>query len=296
MKYLKSILCVAAVGAMVTSCSNIEEPISDGEYREVTISANADCNTVRSRTAGDAGTDNTNPTRFAISVWEDADCTVAANVCSDKSNFVTSTNGTFSLPYLHIAKDYYCLFWADNGEDYTLGTTLKDVALADNKTVSEAFQGKLTLAKGRETAYSVTLTHAVGSLTLWETAKIPAGYTMSLSYSTPSAFNVATGTPTGADKSFSHNWTSEAVDGTTTSAVLKDGIYILAPTAEKKLIALTYNCNDENAVTIPNVPFRANYKTSVYGHFTQLESVSFNLTHSTDWNTDELKPSSDNQL
>lgn len=280
---MKQISILAAMAlmlcAMMASCSNENEPqIPGGVFHKITVSASTDTEMSRAASADVA--------RYAISVWEDDTYETPAKIFSDNTNLATSEDGSFTLT-LNTKKEYYCLFWADNGTDYTLGATLKDVKVTDGKDVSEAFSGILSLEMGRSESYSVTLKRVVAHFSLLETGEIPEGYSMSLSWSLPNTFNVASGSPVGDNVDSAVSWTSTAISGTAeTPTVLKDGIYVLASKNEKGLHTFTYQCNHEDPVKITNVPVRANYKTNIKGHFTSTEYVNFSITHNPSWESD----------
>lgn len=279
---MKMISILGALALMLTTmaaCSNENELQNPAEeFQHVTINASAE--TVQSRSA------STEINRYAISIWEDSDYEIPANIFSNNSNLSTSSDGNFTLT-LNTKKDYYCLLWADNGDGYSLGTTLKDITVALNKDVSEAFSGTLYLEQGRNANYNVTLKRAVAHFSLLETGEIPDGYKMKFSWSLPNTFNVATGKPEGENAGSSISWTSTAITGTVENpAVLKDGIYVLA-SAAKELHTFTFQCNDEDPVVLTNVPIASNYKTNIKGHFTTTEFVNFIINHNPTWSSDE---------
>lgn len=280
MKQIQILGALALLLTMLASCSNENEPLNSyGEFQQVFI--NASTEVAHSRAA------STDVARYAISIWEDSDYEIPANIFSDNSNFATSEDGNFTLT-LNTKKEYFCLLWADNGETFELGTTLKDVKVASDKVITEAFHGKLDLATGRNESYNVTLRRAVAHFSLLETGNIPAGYQMSFSWTLPNSFNVATASTVGEDVSSSVSWTSEELSGThETPVILKDGIYVLASANTNVLRTFTFKCNDEEPVEISNVPIRANYKTNIKGHFTTTEHVSFTVSHDSNWESNE---------
>lgn len=282
MKQISILGAMALMLSTMASCSNENEPQNPaGEFRQVIVNASTEATQSRAASADVA--------RYAISVWEDSEYSNPANIFSGNTNLATSEDGNFTLT-LNTKKEYYCLFWADNGSDYTLGTTLKDVTVATDKNVTEAFSGTLHLEQGRNASYSVTLKRAVAHFSLLETGEIPAGYQMSFSWELPNTFNVATGSPEGENVASSVSWTSTAISGTSEApAVLNDGIYVLA-SSTKGLHTFTYKCNDEEPVVLTNVPVAANYKTNIKGHFTTTEFVNFTITHNPTWESaDENK-------
>lgn len=282
MKNYIYILYVGLTVAFTSSCSS--DLPTDGEInqRQVTVGVTADHTTETRATTPEI-------TRYAISVWEDEVCTVAANVFAS-TNCATNATGKFEM-VLNSTKNYWCLFWADNGTScYSLGSgTLKDVTLAEGSEVSEAFRGKLPIPAGTLTTYSAVLKRAVAKITLKETDDMPAGNTMTVTLDQYTVFNVQSETVVGGKQPHAITWTTTAKSGTDALPVqLNDAdIFVLAPVASANISNITFQCNAEGEIMVPNVPLQANYNTNIKGHYTTVSGQSFTVSYDGTWNGDK---------
>lgn len=281
MKSYIHILC-AALTAVLASCSNSDLPADSGaNLRQVTVSVATD------HAPATRATDPT-ITRYAISVWEDEVCSTPAEVFTDGTNHATNPTGSFAM-ILNCTKSYYCLFWADNGTGYTLDDALKSITLKDGSKASEAYCGKTTIpASTSSTSYTADLKRAVAKITLKETNEMPAGNTMTVTFDQYTVFDVQNGTA-GTPAPCTITWTTTAKTGTTEAPVqLNDeDIFALAPIAGASLANVTFQCNDEGGVMVPNVPFRANYNTNIKGHYTTVSDQTFSVSVDDAWETEE---------
>ncbi len=281
MKSYIHILC-AALTAVLASCSNSDLPADSGaNLRQVTVSVATDH-------APETRATESAETRYAISVWEDEEYTTPANVFTGSTNCANNTTGVFAM-ILNSTKSYYCLFWADNGTDYTLNDALKSITLKDGSKASEAYCGKTTIpASTSSTSYTANLQRAVAKITLKETNEMPAGNTMTVKFDQYTAFDVQNGTA-GTPVPCTVTWTTTAKTGTTDAPVqLNDeDIFALASVAGASLTNVTFQCNYEGGVMVPNVPLQANYNTNIKGHFTTISDQTFTVSYENGWAGDK---------
>lgn len=282
MKRYINIAC-AMIAVLLASCNN-NNPLTndDDNLRPMTISVITDHIVTRAATSSVA--------HYAISVWEDKSYTTPAPVFSDGNNYAANTSGSFSM-VLNSTKSYYCLFWADNGTDYTLDNELKNIVLKDGSKTSEAFCGKTTIPAGTSTTYTANLKRAVAKITLKETHEMPADNTMAVTFDRYTAFNVENGEVT-APKTYAFTWKTTAKTGTSTSPVqLNDeDIFTLAPVEKALLSNIIFQCNEEGKITVSNVPLQANYNTSIKGHYTTVSEQTFIVDCKDEWKPGEAVP------
>lgn len=277
--YIHTLCAVLTVA--LTSCGSNDLPADGGNNpRPMTISVVTDYTSVPQTRAETPAI-----SRYAISVWEDEACTTPANVFTGDVNYANASNGIFAM-ILNSTKTYYCLFWADNGTGYTLDNDLQNIALQESGKASEAYCGKTTIPAGTLSACTIALKRAVAKITLKETNEMPAGNTMTVTFDQYTVFNVQSGTA-GTLKPCIITWTTTAKSGTAEAPVqLNDeDIFALAPVDVASLANVTFQCNDEGGIMVPNIPFRANYNTNIKGHYTTVSDQTFSVSIDNKWET-----------
>lgn len=273
---------IALLMGVFTSCNqNVVE--DENTVEAVTLSVSVE-EGVRTR--------STDPTvdRYVIEVYTDNAYSTPAGVFAEGKNKTVSTLGEFAL-LLDRTKDYYCLLWADkNGSACYTVSDLKAVTLVAGQNPAEAWCGTLKISKGTASALTTELKRAVAKLSLLETGVILNNSVLTVSFNRPSMFNVAT--------AVSSNMVSvtDTIDlpvgavGTTTvpQKLNTNDIFVLAgvytANVTDLLFSMVSDTIKEPSFTVTNVPFKANYSTTIKGHYTTLKSTTFQMVHSEVWN------------
>ncbi len=240
------------------------------------------------------GTRAAGVSNYLIEVYSDATYTTPANIFgagNDATNRSVSTNGSFSM-ILDRTKDYYCLFWADKDATAYTTTQLKSVTLKSGKTPAEAWFGTATIS-GKNATQTVTLKRAVAKLNLLEIGALLSGTTLTTTFDQPTVFNVSNGEIVRGDADaniVSRTETitlTDAVNGTKENPVTLNSTdyFVLTPVATQYVAAVTFQCGEEEQFEVSNVPFQANYKTNIKGHYTSLASETFTVTCDDAWET-----------
>ncbi len=277
MKKILYIVCAVLVGVLA-SCSNSEPEVTDGTSALQPIRINVYTNQANTRATTHDGIN-----RFAIEVYADDAYTTAANVFEDgTTNKETNDTGVFNM-ILDKNKTYYCLFWADNGDSYTI-SDLQAVTLDTEKTTTEAFYGTSTITTAVK-EQSVTLKRSVGKITLTETKALAAG-TLTVKYNEKPGFNVLTAKATGTETERTATMNIETV--VTTGATFGDAIYAFADADQKALqdVEFTFQIPGiavEPTFKVTNIPLQANYTTNIKGHFISKSAFSFDVTCEETW-------------
>lgn len=277
MKKILYIMYAVLMGALA-SCSNNEPEATDGASPLQPVRISVYTNQANTRATTPNGIN-----RFAIEVYADDAYATPANVFADgTTNKETNDTGVFNM-ILDKSKTYYCLFWADNGNSYTI-TNLQAIALAADKTASEAFYGTSTITTAAK-EQSVTLKRAVGKITLTETKALATG-TLTVKYHEKPEFNVLTAKATGTEIERTATMNIETV--VTASETFGDVIYVFADAGQKALqdVDFTFQMTGftaEPKFTVNNIPLQANYTTNIKGHFTSKSAFSFDVTCENTW-------------
>ena len=288
-RYLYTIVAILA-GAFV-SCQKTDltnEAVTEGAQR-VTLNLVAD-DAVGTRAAG--------VSNYLIEVYSDDTYTTPANIFgtdNDATNRSLSTNGSFSM-ILDRTKDYYCLFWADKDATAYTTTQLKSVTLKSGKTPAEAWFGTATIS-GKNATQTVTLKRAVAKLNLLEIGALLSGTTLTTTFDQPTVFNVSNGEIVRGDADaniVSRTETitlTDAVNGTKENPVTLNSTdyFVLTPVATQYVAAVTFQCGEEEKFEVSNVPFQANYKTNIKGHYTSLASETFTVTCDDAWGSPDYE-------
>lgn len=277
MKKILYIVCAVLVGVLA-SCSNSEPEVTDDTSALQPIRINVYTNQANTRATTHDGIN-----RFAIEVYADDAYTTAANVFEDgTTNKETNDTGVFNM-ILDKNKTYYCLFWADNGDSYTI-SDLQAVTLATDKTTTEAFYGTSTITTAVK-EQSVTLKRAVGKITLTETKALAAG-TLTVKYNEKPGFNVLIAKATGTETERTATMNIETV--VNAGATFGDAIYAFADADQKALqdVEFTFQIPGiaaEPTFKVTNIPLQANYTTNIKGHFISKSAFSFDVTCEETW-------------
>lgn len=280
-KYIYSL--VAALMAM-TSCNNNDlVPETDGTTQQVILQVAPDQGLNTRATDGSVN-------NFLIEVYTNDAYSEAANVFTGNTNKATSTDGSFTM-VLDKTKDYYCLLWADkSGSTVYTTTNLKEVALINDQTPVEAWQGKLKIEKGTTATLSVTLKRAVAKITLLETGVLKAG-TLTMTFDQSTKFDVSAGT-TSTTAQRTETITVAAIEQAVLagSKINTNDIFVLASTTDAEQPTITFQITGEAESTqVSNVPLKANYNTNIKGHYSKNNSndATFTLTCDDAWSGDK---------
>lgn len=281
MKKILYIMCAVLLGALA-SCSQNEPEATDGASTLQPVRINVYTNQANTRATTPDGI-----SRFAIEVYADEAYTTPANVFADgTANKETNATGVFNM-ILDKSKAYYCLFWADNGDSYTI-TNLQAVTLATNKIATEAFYGISTITTAVK-EQSVTLKRAISKITFTETKSLGIG-TLTVKYHEKPEFNVATAKTSGTVTERTTIVNVEAM--VTAGATFGDAIYTLADADQKELQDVKFvfqmtGLTAEQEFTVTNVPLQANYTTNIKGHFTSKSAFGFDVTCEEIWGDED---------
>lgn len=179
----------------------------------------------------------------------------------------TNTNGVFTVE-MKKNTDYVCLFWADNGADYT-ATDLKAVKQTnETKVGTAAYFTKVELnTKTFDFSKGITLTRAVAELLFIDKNGLTeASNSLKITYPYASAtLNVGDGTVTHATGSAVRTIANITPTTPTTDAFATD--FVLAPTAAGAMQGLKFQLNSEEEKTIAETAIQANYKTKIMGEY-----------------------------
>lgn len=275
---------IALLMGVFTSCSQ-KEFEDENAVEAVKLTVSVEEEGVRTR--------STDPTvdRYVIEVYTDNAYSLPAGVFTDGKNKAISTTGEFAL-LLDRTKDYYCLIWADKAGStcYTV-SDLKTVTLVAGQKPAEAWHGTLMIPKGTAATLSTELKRAVSKLSLLETGVVLTNSVLTVSFNRPTIFNVATAVSSNMVTVTDTLDLSAGAAGTT-AAPLKlntNDIFVLASVYSANVTDLTFSMVSdtikEPSFNVTNVPFQANYSTTIKGHYTTLHSSSFTLMHSELWNS-----------
>ena len=263
----KILFLMLSIAAMLTSCSQNDEVLSDSsEAQEVKFSLATD--PAQSRADG---------LRYVMAIYdENGENAVIAETVYDSS--------TFSVR-LEPGK-YTCLFWADYGEANYDAKSLKNIALQANTTNAEAFFAKKVINVTDNGEESITLHRAVAQVTLKETDYLDPG-TMTVSFTEFQGFDVNSGKAVNEVAVTKTINIAETVQATPAAPVELASYLMLANPAERDLRDFTVQYASEPEKTITNVPVQANYKTYIIGKYGLTVSQTFAITVDENWAEDE---------
>lgn len=271
----------------VTSCSNnetIEEVQS--QVNKVTLNVKTALNTRNGTT-----TETVITNRYVMEIWENADCTVPANVfdtATTPTNRKTVTDGIFTVN-LDRNKNYTCLFWADNnGDNVYEVSNLKAVTLKSGAEPIDAFSTVYAI-NSAQPSQTILLNRAVAKFTLNETDFIPANSTLKTVYLQNTTFNVLTqkaDTPVTRTQIIT---IPNDVNATSTSMVSLGYFYTLANvnSVDKQLIIADFTLNTETGIQLTGVPVQANHNTNINCEYSRLTGRTFSIGVDNSWGTPE---------
>lgn len=284
-KYIS--LCMLAIVAMLASCSQNEELTANENDNLKTVTFSLRMDEMQTRATTTATVD-----RYVMEVYT-ADG-AAANVFDGGTvNHKEQTTADFSIK-LDATQSYTCLFWADNGAaDIYDVSSLKAVTLKTGKqAIEQSYYGTVSVS-GNTTSYSVTMTHAVGKISLMEHDHINAGSTLTMTYTPNASFNVADGTATAGSQTATEIPITTAIDNadkaTASTYVDVFTCYMLAPSAQQLLnfkFSLTEGANTTTK-SVSNVPVKCNVTTKIGGEFSNYTSKTLTATADDAWETTE---------
>ncbi len=270
MKKYFLILCAATLS--MTSCVKESEEMS-GVNGEFAVK-------LQIETPESTATRADDDARYVVEAYYDENFTTPANVFDNGySNNVVSTSNSIDM-IISSSKEYYFMIWADDGVAYNV-EDLKNVSLIEGETMSEAWQGTLSIINGSEMSYSSTLKRAVGKVNFVEADSFTG--TLTVSFDSYSAFNVAIGGTAGDTTAFTYEFTcSEA----TTGQLNDEPVYVFAPVTYSNVIDFSF---EPSGSSVTNIPVQANYITTISGNFssesTATDSIVF--TFDEDWVGDD---------
>lgn len=281
-KYIS--LCMLGIAAMLASCSQNEELTANENNNLKTVTFSLQTGEMQTRATATID-------RYVMEVYA-ADGT-AANVFDGSTNHKEQTTADFSIK-LDATKHYTCLFWADNeaADIYDI-SSLKAVTLKEGKqAIEQSYYGALSV-NGNTASYSVTMTHAVGKISLMEHDRINAGSTLTMTYTPNTSFNVADGTATAGSQIATEIPITTAIDNaskaTANTYVDVFTCYMLAPSTQQLLtfnFSLTEGANTTTK-SVSNVPVKCNITTKIGGEFSNYTSKTLTATADDAWETTE---------
>lgn len=281
-KYIS--LFMLAIAAMLASCSQNEELTANENNNLKTVTFSLQTGEMQTRATATID-------RYVMEVYT-ADGT-AANVFDGSTNHKEQTTADFSIK-LDATKNYTCLFWADNGAaDIYDVSSLKTVTLKEGKqAIEQSYYGALSVS-GNTASYSVTMTHAVGRISLMEHDRINAGSTLTMTYVPNASFNVADGSVIAGSQTATDISITTAIDNaskaTANTYVDVFTCYMLAPSTQQLLNFNFSLAEGANTTTksVSNVPVKCNVTTKIGGEFSNYTSKTLTATADDTWETTE---------
>lgn len=177
----------------------------------------------------------------------------------------SNTTGVFTVE-MKKNTDYVCLFWADNGTDYTV-TNLKAVRQTTETALGTAAYFAKETVNSKTFNGAVTLKRAVAELSFIDKNGLTeATNSLKIIYPYASAtFNLADGTVTHATGSTVRTIANIAPPTDKSTAFATD--FVLAPTASGVMQGLKLQLNTEAEKTIAEITIQANYRTKITGEY-----------------------------
>ena len=237
------------------------------------------------RAAGDAYS----PSRYVMEIYE------GETASGTPLQRIEQAGGTFNAALTN-KTTYTCLFWADSGipdnaqaGDYD-ASNLKSVKVKTGATPSNpAYAGmtQVTVGVSSESAYRVSLTHAVAKASCIQTegfttenntlrVTFPAAYSLNVAdLSTAKTADAATYTFTGI---------AAQSQGKTIAVA-----YLFAPTATAELMNISVQINGETPKEISNVPLHRNHNTNIRGAYSDLLTATFTCGLTEEWNAPDYE-------
>ena len=276
-----------AAAALLASCSNddaLQTTVNDNDGRKaVTVTATLPEGSMTTRAAG---AEDAAVARCFVQVL-DAEGNLLYDDFSDVKQMTASNNGFSTTVYLNPNDTYTFLFWADSDNSGSAPTDLKAVTYNQSGEVI-AWVGKEN-ATWSATGVTAELKHAVARITVHSSTAVELSGENNFTVVVPTTYttyNVYSGDVSGNQTSYTYT------DGN--SSCTEDGdlchFYVLvAANQENQTLTLQYNGVLGNpAVTVDNVPLKANWHTTLSGDVYNLGLTNGTIaaTISEEW-TDE---------
>ena len=246
-----TLLWLLGLVAMLSSCNGAEEIVAYDTHN-VTFSLSAD--------GEEATRSSAAVTRYVMAIYDE---TGENKVVSEKE----FDSNTFSVR-LNAGK-YTCLFWADHGSanyDAANLTAISAKANTADDANAEAFYAKHGITVTNGDVVNITLRRAVAQVILRETAKLYAG-TLTVNYTAYQNFNVGTGVASN-EASFTNTFSvASNITGSVSSPAEVCSLFLLANSDENQLGDFKVKYEDDDEISISNVPIQANCKTNLNGKF-----------------------------
>lgn len=246
-----TLLWLLGLVAMLSSCSEVEEMVAYDAHN-VTFSLSADGEEATRSTAA--------VTRYVMAIYDE---TGENKVVSEKE----FDSNTFSVRL--DAGKYTCLFWADHGSanyDAADLTAITAKANSADDANAEAFYAKQVITVTDGSVVDITLRRAVAQVILRETSELFTGR-LTVSYTAYQNFNVGTGVASN-EAGVTHTFSvASKITGSVSSPAEVCSLFLLANSDENQLGDFKVKYEDDDEITISNVPIQANCKTNLNGKF-----------------------------
>ena len=246
-----TLLWLLGLVAMLSSCSEVEEMVAYDTHN-VTFSLSAD--------GEEATRSSAAVTRYVMAIYDES----GENKVVSEKEF---DSNTFSVRL--DAGKYTCLFWADHGSanyDAADLTAITAKANSADDANAEAFYAKQGITVTNGGVVDVTLHRAVAQVFLRETSELFTG-TLTVSYTAYQNFNVGTGVASN-EASVTHTFSvASNITGSVSSPADVCSLFLLANSDENLLGDFKVKYEDDDEITISNVPIQANCKTNLNGKF-----------------------------
>lgn len=288
-KTMKSnfLLTLVGLAVMLAGCSKDEIDSTDrNPATKKSFTVNVD-NGVKTRA------DVTDLTRYVMEVYEGATATGTPAVHKEQAT------GVFDNVILKDGEAYTVLFWADYGTPSTDGThpaaneynasDLKAARVADGKQATQtAFAGvsRFTVGTDQEADYTaVKLTHATAQVNFKQSEVLTSDVNaLVVKYPESYSLNVEDMSVAKIAGEVSHSFTYSS------KAVGTLGIdYIIASTGTTKTVmditATMTSGGTTNSKAVTAIPFERNYRTNIYGAYSNLYNSALSVTCDDQWET-----------
>lgn len=277
----KLLLALIGMAAMFTGCSQeAKEDFTASKTTSFNVSVDGG---VKTRA------DVTDLTRYVMEVYKGATATGTPVMHKEQAT------GVFTDVVLDNTEKYTVLFWADYGTPTPQGAQpsasneyntadLKAAFIAKQPTQA-AYAGlsRFTAGTDNEADYTtVTLKHAVAQVNFKQTEVLTsATNTLVVNYPKSYSLNVDNDAITEIAGKVTHTFTYNSKEiGTLGTSYL-----IAATGTPKTLLDITAKLNNEAMMTLSNVPFQRNARTSITGPLSCLYDASLTITCDEAWET-----------
>lgn len=283
----KFLLALTGIAVILASCN--KEEVGNADSNSTTkksFTINVD-NGVQTRA------NVTDLTRYVMEVYEGTSATGTPEVHKEQAT------GVFDNVILKDGQTYTVLFWADYGTPSTDGTNpagneynasdLKVARVADGKQATKvAFAGasKFTVGTDNEDVYTaVKLTHAVAQVNFMQNEALTSDVnTLVVKYPESYSLNVDDMSVTKIAGEVSHSFTYSSKEVGTLGTS-----YIIAATGTTKTVmditATMTSGGATNSKAVTAIPFECNYRTNIYGAYSNLYSTTLSVTCNDQWET-----------